>query len=129
MGAIAALLAALGGAATGVTAVLLASRAFTVEVSGRSMIPTLEPGDWLLAVRAGRIERGDLVVVRHPDRDLELVKRVTGLPGEGGLGPDLYLVVGDNPEESTDGRAFGPVKRSSIGGVVVARYRPRPRLL
>lgn len=129
MGAIAALLACVGGAATGVAAVLLASRAFTVEVSGRSMMPTLEPGDWLLAVRAGRIERGDLVVVRHPDRDLELVKRVAALPGEPDLGPDRYLVVGDNPEESTDGRVFGPVKRSSIAGVVVARYRPRPRLL
>ncbi len=129
MAAIAALLAALGGATTGVAAVLLVSRAFTVEVSGRSMVPTLEPGDWLLAVRAGPIELGDLVVVRHPDRDLELVKRVAGLPGERDLGPDQYLVVGDNPADSTDGRAFGPVKRSAIAGVVVARYRPRPRLL
>jgi signal peptidase I len=123
------MLALLGGAATGVASVLLAARAFTVEVSGRSMVPTLEPGDWLLAVRAGRIERGDLVVVRHPGRDLDLVKRVAGLPGERDLGPDLYVVVGDNPDESTDGRAFGPVRRSSIAGVVVARYHPRPRLL
>jgi nickel-type superoxide dismutase maturation protease len=123
------MLALLGGAATGVASVLLAARAFTVEVSGRSMVPTLEPGDWLLVVRAGRIERGDLVVVRHPGRDLDLVKRVAGLPGERDLGPDLYVVVGDNPDESTDGRAFGPVRRSSIAGVVVARYHPRPRLL
>jgi nickel-type superoxide dismutase maturation protease len=126
VGAIAAILL---GAAAGVGGVLVASRAFTVEVAGRSMVPTLEPGDWLLAVRAGPIRRGDLVVVRHPDRDLELVKRVAALPGEGGLGPDRYLVVGDNPEESTDGRSFGPVHRSSIAGVAVARYRPRPRLL
>lgn len=117
------------GAASGLGAVLVAVRAFAVEVAGRSMEPTLQPGDWLVAVRAGTIERGDLVVVRHPTRDLELVKRVAGLPGEGDLGPDRYLVVGDNPEESTDGRAFGPVERSAIAGVVVARYRPRPRLL
>jgi nickel-type superoxide dismutase maturation protease len=129
VGAIAPLLSGLCGAAVGVGAVLAAVRAFTVEVAGRSMMPTLEPGDWLLAVRAGRIERGDLVVVRHPDQDLELVKRVAGLPGEGDLGPDRYLVVGDNPRESTDGRAFGPVSRAAIAGVVVARYRPRPRLL
>jgi nickel-type superoxide dismutase maturation protease len=123
------MLAALGGAATGAAAVLLASRAFTVEVSGRSMMPTLEPGDWLLAVRAGRVELGNVVVVRHPRRDLEMVKRVAGVPGERDLGPDLYLVVGDNPGESTDGLEFGPVRRSSIVGVVVARYHPRPRLL
>jgi type IV secretory pathway protease TraF len=51
------------------------------------------------------------------------------VPGERGLGPDHYLVVGDNPEESTDARTFGPVERSAIAGVVVARYHPRPRLL
>ena len=129
MSAIAALILGLGGAATGAGVVLVASRAFTVEVAGRSMLPTLEPGDWLLAVRAGTIERGDLVVVRHPSRGLELVKRVAAVPGERGLGPDRYLVVGDNPEESTDARTFGPVERSAIAGVVVARYHPRPRLL
>ncbi|HJV04057.1 MAG TPA: S26 family signal peptidase, partial [Actinomycetota bacterium] len=97
------------------------------EVAGRSMVPTLQPGDWLIAIRAGPIRPGDVVVVRHPDRDLELVKRVVSVPGEGE--PDRYLVVGDNPDESTDGRSFGPVPRSAIAGVVVARYRPRPRLL
>jgi nickel-type superoxide dismutase maturation protease len=122
-------IALLLGAAVGAGAVLVASRAFTVEVEGRSMSPTLEPGDWLIAVRAGTIERGDMVVLRHPSRGMELVKRVAAVPGEQGLEPDRYLVVGDNPEESTDGRAFGPVERSAIAGVVVARYRPRPRLL
>jgi nickel-type superoxide dismutase maturation protease len=117
------------GAAAGVAGVLTACRAFAVEVAGRSMVPTLEPGDWLIAIRAGGIRRGDIVVVRHPDRDLELVKRVVALPGEEGQAPDRYLVVGDNPEASTDGRSFGPVPRSAIAGVVVARYRPRPRVL
>jgi nickel-type superoxide dismutase maturation protease len=124
---VAAIAAGVLGAAAGLAAVLLVSRAFTVEVAGRSMVPTLEPGDWLIAIRAGPIRPGDVDVVRHPDRDLELVKRVVSVPGEGE--PDRYLVVGDNPDESTDGRSFGPVPRSAIAGVVVARYRPRPRLL
>jgi nickel-type superoxide dismutase maturation protease len=122
-------IAVLLGAAAGAGVVLVASRAFTVEVQGRSMAPTLEPGDWLIAVRAGKIERGDVVVLNHPSRPIELVKRVAALPGESGLGPESYLVVGDNQDESTDGRAFGPVDRSAIAGVVVARYRPNPRLL
>jgi nickel-type superoxide dismutase maturation protease len=122
-------IALLLGAAAGAGAVLIASRAFTVEVRGRSMVPTLEPGDWLIAVRAGKVERGDVVVLRHPSRRMELVKRVAALPGESGLGPQSYLVVGDNREESTDGRAFGPVERPAIAGVVVARYHPNPRLL
>ena len=124
-----AIAAFLVGAAAGVAGVLTACRAFTVEVTGRSMVPTLAPGDWLIAIRAGPIRRGDVVVVRHPDRGLELVKRVAALPGEEGAGPDRYLVIGDNPEGSTDGRSFGPVPRSAIAGLVVARYRPRPRVL
>jgi nickel-type superoxide dismutase maturation protease len=102
--------------------------AFRVEVAGDSMLPTLAPGDWLVAVPRRRIERGDVVVVRHPGRPMDLVKRVAGLPGEEGLGPDRYVVVGDNPARSTDGRTFGAVGRDDIAGVVVLRYWPGPRV-
>jgi hypothetical protein len=54
---------------------------------------------------------------------------VAGLPGEEGLGPDRYVVVGDNPARSTDGRTFGAVGRDDIAGVVVLRYWPRPRVV
>ena len=94
------------------------------------MSPTLEAGDYLVATRPGRIRRGDIVVLVHPRRPFEVVKRVSALPGEaaGGrtLGPDEYLVVGDNPDRSTDGRAFGPIPGASIRGVVRWRYWPRP---
>ena len=118
--------------AAGATA-LAATRPFRVEVSGRSMEPTLQPGDWLLATRAGRVKRGSVVVLRHPQRDLDLVKRVTGVPGDviegAALGPDEYLVSGDNSAASTDGRAFGPIGRSAIEGIVRLRYHPSPRLI
>jgi type IV secretory pathway protease TraF len=95
------------------------------------MAPTLEPGDWLIAVRAKSIRRGDVVVVRHPARAFDVVKRVVALPEEWfqdrELASDEYLVVGDNVIGSTDGRAFGPVKREAIDGVVRFRYWPRPR--
>jgi signal peptidase I len=94
------------------------------------MAPTLQPGDYLVAVRPHRIRRGDVVVVAHPTHPLEVVKRVVALPGEVAagrtLGRDEYLVVGDNPIRSTDGRSFGPVPRESIRGVVRWRYWPRP---
>lgn len=112
-------------------------RPFRVLVEGDSMRPTLAPGDHLLCVRTGRIHRGDLVVVRPPSHGFEMVKRVTLLPGEpltaGGeerrLGPDEYLVMGDNPQASTDGRSFGPVRRAQIAGLVRLRYLPSPRVL
>lgn len=107
-----------------------ATRPFRVEVAGGSMAPSLRPGDWLVATRAGRIRRGSVVVLRHPERSLDLVKRVAAVPGDEvdgrTLGPGRYLVVGDDPEASTDGRAFGPVDRSTIEGVVRFRYWPRP---
>jgi signal peptidase I len=119
-------LGALGAAVT-------AARPFRVEVAGRSMEPTLRPGDWLLATRAGRVRRGTVVVLAHPGRSLDLVKRVAAVPGDEvdgrRLGPDEYLVVGDNRSWSTDGRAFGTVRRGAIEGVVRLRYRPRPGLV
>jgi type IV secretory pathway protease TraF len=94
------------------------------------MVPTLLPGDWLVATRRGRIRRGSVVVLAHPDRPLDLVKRVRGVPGDRVdgwlLGSDEYLVLGDNPGASSDGRRFGPVPRRAIEGVVRARYWPHP---
>jgi signal peptidase I len=117
---------AAGVAAAGAMAV----RPFRVEVAGRSMDPTLRPGDWLVATRARTIRRGDIVVLRHPGDALDVVKRVAAVPGDsladGALGPDQFLVVGDNPAASTDGRAWGPIRREAIEGVVRFRYWPRP---
>jgi nickel-type superoxide dismutase maturation protease len=121
-------------AAVGVGLVAVrATRPFRVEVAGSSMLPTLQPGDWLVATRARQLRRGDVVVLAHPSGGLDLVKRVHGVPGDlvdgHTLGPDQYLVVGDHSEASTDGRAFGPVARQAVEGVVRLRYWPRPRLL
>jgi signal peptidase I len=118
------------GLAGGVWAAGRAVGAFRVEVAGASMSPTVRPGDWLVATRIGPVRRGSVVVVGHPGRRLDLVKRVTAVPGdrvdERILGSDEFLVVGDNPEGSTDGRSFGPVARASIAGLVRFRYWPRP---
>lgn len=87
-----------------------------VAVHGRSMAPTLLPGD-LLLVRAGaRVRPGDLVVVRRPDRpQLLLVKRAVR-PVDGG-----WWLEGDNPAASEDSRVFGPARPLAR---VVWRYWP-----
>ena len=93
-----------------------------------------------------------------PGAGFEVVKRVVGLPGErvrlaggrvevdgrvlhepyldGGagdgldlrLGPDQYLVLGDNRAASSDGRDFGPVPGDAfVGRVRFAYWPPRRR--
>lgn len=132
-------------------------------ITNRSMLPTLHPGDRLLvntrAFCLHRPRRGDLVLVRHPDRpDLLLVKRIVGLPAEQvtldttlwidgrptpepyllapshpslaagwRLGPDQYLLLGDNRADSRDGRHFGPVRASALVGRAWYRYWPPER--
>lgn len=110
---------------------------FKVEVTGPSMAPTLLPGDWACAVKPARLRRRDVVVVEHPARPgFEMVKRITGIPGEvapGGrfLAFDEWWVEGDNPAASTDSRHFGPVTTDRIKATVRLVYWPpsRRRLL
>lgn len=104
-----------------------------MEISGPSMAPTLLPGDWALAVKPGRIARGDVVVIEHPERPgFEMVKRVTGIPDalapDGRiLGEDEWWVEGDNPGASTDSRRFGPVTSDNVKAKVRLVYWPPSR--
>jgi type IV secretory pathway protease TraF len=118
-------LAALAGAAIGWW------RPFRAAVAGDSMTPTLRPDDLVLAVRAIP-RRGSVAVVEYPDRPgFEVVKRVTGVPGDAVPGlrleADEYWVEGDAPGSSTDSRTFGPVAGSGLRGVVLLRYWPPSR--
>ena len=74
------------------------------KVEGDSMLPSLAHRQYLLLAPCrfswNRIHRGDIVVLRHPDRPKEVyVKRVVGLPNE-----DLHIDGGvvylnENPLE------------------------------
>ncbi|HKN80917.1 MAG TPA: S26 family signal peptidase [Actinomycetota bacterium] len=108
-------------------------RPFRVEVAGASMCPTLEPGDWALALRTRRVRRGDVVVVEHPERPgFELVKRVTHPSGD--VAPDGLALVdrvwveGDDPEGSSDSRTFGPLPLGLVRGRVWFVWWPPGRI-
>lgn len=114
-----------------------ASRISRVEVSGASMAPTLLPGDRLLVVPVRRLRPGDLVVLPDPRAPRRpLVKRVSAIPGgrcvAGDLtlqaGPDEIVVLGDNPNASTDSRTTGPVRLDAVEGRAVYRYHPADRV-
>lgn len=107
-------------------AILVASRRVVdvVQVRGRSMLPTLRPGDRLVVVRSGRRARvGDVVLALDPrDAGRELVKRVSA------VGPDGVALRGDNPAFSTDGRTFGALPVGAVRWRVMARCWPLDRL-
>lgn len=115
--------AALLGLAAGVALGAWGARNLdVVEVQGRSMAPTLLPGDRLLVARLAA-RPGDIVLAsdpRHPDR--ELIKRIAS------AGPRGVELSGDNPAFSTDARAFGKVSPDSVRWRALLRYGPLPRI-
>ena len=57
-------------------------------ISGNSMIPAFQPGDYLvvdeLSYRSAAPQRGDVIIFEYPlDPELVFIKRIVGLPGEG----------------------------------------------
>lgn len=141
-----------------VIAALVLRRMFAViTVDGDSMWPELVPGDRVLVRRggAGRLRRGQVVVVEQPDEASSraqgsraslasgswIVKRIAAAPGDpvpdacafavaglpGGPVPDGKLVLlGDNPESSHDSRQFGYIPAGRVLGVVLHRMAHQP---
>jgi signal peptidase I len=126
-------------------------------VEGHSMEPNLHETARLLTIRIDllpRLERGELVVARSPIGEINVIKRLIGLPGETveiirgvvyvdgvrleepyvhnhahysgvwRLRADEYFVLGDNRSDSTDSHDYGPLPRARIEGVALFRYWP-----
>lgn len=96
-------------------------------IEGRSMAPTLLPGDWLLLERVTyrlRTPRpGDVAVAIDPrDAGRELIKRVTEVDAFG------VTLRGDNRTASTDARAFGVIPISALRWRAILRYWPLGRI-
>jgi nickel-type superoxide dismutase maturation protease len=93
-----------------------------VEVTGPSMVPTLQNGDWLLiryVKNADEVRAGDVVVLRHPlQQDLLIVKRAVERR-EGG-----WWVLGDNTFVENDSREFGTVPDELVMARGRGRFRP-----
>ena len=90
-------------------------------VDGHSMSPTLQPGDRLLAVRRLPLKAGAVVAAEDPRQaGRRIVKRVETIDE----GTGRAVLVGDNPDGSTDSRHYGPVDRSAVRSRVIFRYFP-----
>ncbi len=104
-----------------------------IVVVGSSMEPRLKAGQHYLVFpylfRSPR--RGDCVLAHDPRTQQLIVKRIQILPGETLrcmnqehlCKDDEYGLFGDQPEQSTDSRHFGPIKRSAILGRLLMKKR------
>jgi inner membrane protease subunit 1 len=109
---------------------------------GPSMLPTLrDAGDVVVVEKLtprfsawAPIRRGDIVVADSSYRAAYTVcKRVVALEGDAVVLRDGQRTVvprghvwieGDNPQDSTDSRAYGPISTALVRGRVVARVWP-----
>lgn len=90
------------------------------EVTGPSMVPTLNPGDQVLVHYGAPVKAGDVVLLRHPlQQDLIIVKRLVERRDAG------WWVLADNEFVEGDSRLYGAVPEELLIGRVRARYRPR----
>jgi len=81
------------------------------KVVGESMLPTLKPGEIVVAIRNNNPKVGRIVLVKH--QGIEKVKRISDIKDN-----KVYL-LGDNSKSSTDSRDFGYIDMECILGTVI----------
>lgn len=84
-------------------------------VEGRSMWPTLEPGDRVFIDPERRGEIGDIVVAELMT-GRKVVKRISS------KGTASVALGSDNPAEATDSRELGSLPLSNVKGQVVMTW-------
>lgn len=102
---------------------LILMRVFLIDwinVSGESMLPTLQEGELLLVNKTkhtgGNLQYGDIVIVKNPGSDIQIVKRVIGKTGDTVeiQGGTLYVNGQPQSEPYLYPEAFGDMRPVTV---------------
>lgn len=90
-----------------------------LQVTGESMLPTVKPGDIVLIDTKAYLQAipqiGDIVLARHPYKDLSIIKRITDITLE-----ERLVLSSDNPQAGSDSRQFGTISKQRLIGKVTS---------
>jgi phage repressor protein C with HTH and peptisase S24 domain len=85
------------------------------RIVGQSMQPSFSPGTLVLGLKGLHPRIGSVVIVER--EGTEMIKRVARVGGKG------YYLLGDNPDKSTDSRAYGWFAPNSIKSVIIGSIK------
>ncbi|MEM7334757.1 MAG: signal peptidase I [Chloroflexota bacterium] len=128
------------------------------RIDGSSMNPTLQDSQYLLVNNVSYYfdgpQRGDIIVFEHPNQELNLIKRVIGVPGDHieirnqtvlvndveleepyiqadpnysgvwDIQEGTYFVLGDNRNNSSDSHTWNALPEDKILGKAMVVYWP-----
>ena len=90
------------------------------QVISDSMLPTLQPGDYILVDtwehEKKTLSPGTIITFQSPLNGQITVKRISHINAN--TQPERLFVLGDNPEHSFDSRAYGWLDKDKVTGTV-----------
>ena len=95
-----------------------------VKISGHSMMPLINHGDWILInvnINTDHLQLNEIILLEDPINKELLIKRIDSINS---TTEKEFYVLGNNKADSYDSRKFGYIKKELIIGKAVLRYWP-----